>query len=260
MISVLLPTLGSRQKDIVRLLNSLDGQTFKKFEIIIAVQENHNLIKNIVKNYGDLNIVQIDLNRKGLSYARNEGLKKCRGNIIILSDDDCWYPNYALEEIDKYFETSNASILLTQIFDKNSNQLYKNYPKDNMIIKNKLELMSKSSIEIAFRRNNIKELYFDENFGLGSNFVCGEEVDFLLRNFNTSIIHYVPLITVYHPKKYSNSSNQQIVAKGALYKKNYNFIICLLVLLRDLFIKKENNFHYFYKGYKEQLKIEESNK
>ena len=42
---------------------------------------------------------------------------------------------------------------------------------------------------------------FDERLGLGSEFVCGEEVDFLLSNYEKNAIFYIPEVTVYHKKK-----------------------------------------------------------
>lgn len=43
--------------------------------------------------------------------------------------------------------------------------------------------MSKSSIEVAFKKDLVMNKKFDERLGLGSEFVCGEEVDFLLSNY-----------------------------------------------------------------------------
>ena len=114
--------------------------------------------------------------------------------------------------------------------------------------------MSKSSIEVAFKKDLVLNKKFDERLGLGSEFVCGEEVDFLLSNYEKNAIFYMPEVTVYHKKKENGSSNKQIIAKGAIYGKNFNIFICLLVLLRDLMLKKENNFKYFFEGYNEYFK------
>lgn len=99
--------------------------------------------------------------------------------------------------------------------------------------------MSKSSIEVAFKKDLLVNKKFDERLGLGSEFVCGEEVDFLLSNYEKNSIFYIPKITVYHKKKENGSSDKQIIAKGAVYGKNFNIFICLLVLLRDLMLKKK---------------------
>ncbi|MFR3098221.1 MAG: glycosyltransferase family 2 protein [Mediterraneibacter gnavus] len=254
-MSVLVPTLGAREKEIKRLLETLEKQSYKNFEIIFVTQDNHDIVKNIICKYSNLNIKQIEMNVKGLSRARNKGLERASGEIVVLSDDDCWYPANALEIIVNTFEKrKSAKIVLSQIFDPEKNISYKNYSSNEEYVKNKLQLMSKSSIEVAFKKDLLMNKKFDERLGLGSEFVCGEEVDFLLNNYEEKAIFYVPEITVYHKKKESGSSNKQIIAKGAIYGKNFNIFICLLVLLRDLIIKKENNFKYFFEGYNEYFK------
>lgn len=254
-ISVLVPTLGIRKKEIRRLLETLEKQTYKDFEIIFITQGNHESVKDIVCKYSNLNIKQIEMNVKGLSQARNRGLDHTSGEIVVLSDDDCWYPANAFEIIVNAFEKrQSAKIILSQIFDPEKNISYKNYTSNGEYIKNKLQLMSKSSIEVAFKKDLLTNKKFDERLGLGSEFICGEEVDFLLSNYEKKAIFYVPEVTVYHKKKESGSSNKQIIAKGAIYGKNFNIFICLLVLLRDLMLKKENNFKYFFEGYNEYFK------
>ena len=61
--------------------------------------------------------------------------------------------------------------------------------------------MSKSSIEVAFKKDLLMYKNFDERLGLGSEFICGEEVDFLLNNYEKEAIFYKPEIMVYHKKK-----------------------------------------------------------
>lgn len=254
-ISVLVPTLGTREMEIRRLLESLEKQSYKDFEIIFVTQDNHEVVKDIICTYSNLSIKQIEMNVKGLSRARNRGLEYATGEIVILSDDDCWYPVDAFENILNTFKKrASVKIVLSQIFDPEKNISYKNYSSNEGYVKNKLQLMSKSSIEITFKKDLLRNKNFDEHLGLGSEFVCGEEVDFLLNNYEKKAIFYVPEITVYHKKKDCRSSNKQIIAKGAIYGKNFNIFICLLVLFRDLIIKKENNFKFFFEGYNEYFK------
>lgn len=248
-VSLLIPTLGTRIREITRLLDSLREQTFKDYEVVLISQDNYELLNSLLIKYPDIDIKNIFSTPKGLSISRNVGLDNISGNLIILSDDDCWYPPEAIKTIVDCFARTDADILLTQIFDKSNNQPYKNYSIKEKVIKNKLELMSKSSIEIAFKKKSIHSL-FDTDFGLGSRFVCGEEVDFLINNLKSNRICYVPVTTVYHDKK-NNKNNMQIKAKGALYAKNYNLLISVFVLCRDLLLKRENNFKNFMKGYYE---------
>lgn len=249
-ITVLVPTLGSREEKIYRLLRSLKDQIYKNFEVVFISQDNHFRLEKIIEEFTDIEITQLKLNEKGLSKARNAGLEIAQGNIIVLSDDDCWYPRDALKKIVNIFrKESSVKFVLTQIYDKESECLYKSYSKQKGYIHNKIQLMSKSSIEIAFKKDKVKYKEFDERFGLGAKFVCGEEIDFLINNFEKKKYVYVPVITVYHLRKSKKDSKEHIIAKGALYAKNYCKIVCIMVLLKDLFMKKECNFKNFFEGY-----------
>ena len=253
-ISFLVPTLGSRENELKRLLNSLENQILKDFEVILVVQDNYDKVLKICDKYKKMNTNCIYSNKKGLSINRNLGLKYCNGDIIILSDDDCWYPNYATIELELNFK--GCDILLSQIYDKKNNKFYKKYSQNKYDINHRLELMSKSSIEIAFSKKIIDSIRFDESFGLGAQYICGEEVDFLLNAYiNGYKIKYIPKIMVYHAIKEKNTYKaDQIVAKGALYAKHFNIIYGIFVCIRDLILKRENNITNFFRGYYEYIK------
>ena len=256
-VSFIVATLGQREDELRRLLDSLTKQTYKDFEVIFITQIEHASVERIMKDFEGLRFKHVKIERKGLSIARNAGIKEAEGDICILADDDGWYNAEAVEKIVGKFEANpQISVLMTQIYDKDQNVPYKNYPSKEAIINQKIKLMSKTSSEIALRRSRLKDCQFDERFGLGAEFVCGEEVDFLLRNYKRNTYLYTPIVTMYHPKKMCRDSNKQVIAKGALYKKQFNLAVSLLVLMRDLIMKKQNNFKYFFEGYNEYRKRE----
>ncbi len=250
-ISLLVPTLGTRPVELKRLLDSLKIQTFSDWEAIIVTQDNHQLVGDIIKNYIPLSVRQIKTDLKGLSKARNEGMKYVTGDVVVLSDDDCWYPADALDKLSFIFKKNpSINVLMTQIMDPIGNVLYKNYPNNRLYITQKIQLVRKSSIEIAFKKNSLKNEMFDEKLGLGSDFVCGEEVDFLIRNYSKDSQYlYEPIVSVFHRKKEGHDTRSQIEAKGAVYGKNFNIFVCIAVLTRDLLLKHENNIIPFFKGY-----------
>ena len=219
-ISFLVPTLGTREMELNRLFNSLVDQTNQSFEVIIVPQDNFDIVSGIVKGYEDLLCIKVvQCKMKGLSVARNAGLPFCKGKIIVLSDDDCWYPNNAVEVITSSFD--NTDVLLTQIYDPISGVKYKDYSSSEKVISSEFDVLSRSSIEIAFL--NRYQIQFDEKFGLGAEYICCEEVDFLLQLYsNNAKIKYIPITSVYHAKKKEAPSVNQVIAKGALYSKNYN--------------------------------------
>lgn len=259
LISLLVPTLGQRESELKRLLDSLVAQSYKNIEIIVVSQDNHNIVSNQCAIYKNcLTIKHITSAVKGLSLARNVGLHEAAGDIIILSDDDCWYPTNAMRSIvDGFISNQEADVLLTQIFDPISNCPYKNYEKDIKILRKATDLLSRSSIELAFRKDD--NFQFDVLFGLGAKYVAGEENDFLIRCLKSSKkIVYKPIITVYHERKNQKESPAQLRAKGAFYAKHFGFIVSNLVLLRDLIKKHQNNYREFWNGYFDYKKSKRS--
>ena len=252
-ISFLVPTLGNRGKEIKRLFDSLIKQSYNNIEVVLVIQDNYASIEALCLEYRpNLDITIIKSDEKGLSKARNRGVAFCKGDIIALSDDDCWYPSDAAKTIINEFNENNVSVLLTQIYDFDNKQNYKAYKQENKMIRSAFSLFSRSSIEIAFLKEAIGTVRFDELFGLGAHFVCCEEVDFLIKLFrNNKKILYSPIITVYHAKKNKGSTRKQVVAKGAIYAKEYNVLVGLLICVKDLLLRKENNFIPFFEGFNE---------
>ena len=228
-------------------------QTYKLFEVIFIAQDNFSQMDEICDSYmNELDIYLIKSSERGLSKSRNKGIPFCKGDLVVLSDDDCWYPEDSAEKIVKSFIENDIDVLLTQIYDHNNSQKYKDYSDERCYISSSFNLMSKSSIEIAFKRKEKTDYHFDELFGLGAHYVCGEEVDFLLYLYrNNCKIFYEPIVTVYHEKKYSGSTRNQVIAKGAIYAKHFNRIIGIMICFKDIVFRKENNFRAFFEGYNE---------
>ncbi|MCI5957783.1 MAG: glycosyltransferase family 2 protein [Clostridiales bacterium] len=250
LISLLVPTLGQREMEFKRLLDSFVAQSYQSMEVVVISQDNHQAVENQCKMYHDrLVIKHLKSDIRGLSLARNIGLRETTGDIIVLSDDDCWYPSNAMKSIaDEFVAHPEMDVLLTQIYDPIANCPYKSYGKAARNLNKTTDLLSRSSIEIAFRKDDT--VLFDELFGVGATYVAGEENDFLIRCLKSKkIIVYKPITTVFHEKKARKESPAQLIAKGAFYAKHFGFIVSNLVLLRDLIIKHQNNFREFWNGY-----------
>jgi len=86
-VSVIVPTIG--RSSIEATKTALKKQTRLPDEIIIIE----------------------DVNQSGPSWARNEGMKKAKGNLIAFTDDDCIPDNDWIERFIKAIEVYNASMV-----------------------------------------------------------------------------------------------------------------------------------------------------
>ena len=125
-LSILLPTLGARIDELKRLFISLENQNNKSFELIIVSQGNHKIIEELLREFS-FKYKQIKIDKKGLSLARNIGMKYVSGNYVVLADDDAWYAEDSINKIIKEMKSNDEEIICFKIFDPISNKYYKNF-------------------------------------------------------------------------------------------------------------------------------------
>ena len=97
-ISVIIP-LYNKSATIKETLQSVLLQTFADFEVIVVNDGSTDSSLEIVTSFDDNRIKIFSQENKGVSAARNHGIKKATSNLIAFIDaDDFWFPNH-LEEI-----------------------------------------------------------------------------------------------------------------------------------------------------------------
>ncbi|MEK9137835.1 MAG: glycosyltransferase family 2 protein [Bacteroidota bacterium] len=85
-VSVIIPTIG--RESIARTREALERQTRPPDEMIEVV----------------------DKERRGVSWARNEGIRRAAGDLIAVTDDDCIPPPDWLERLIKAIDTYDAAV------------------------------------------------------------------------------------------------------------------------------------------------------
>lgn len=91
-VSVIIPTYNNA-KYIDKSINSVLSQTYKDFEIIIVDDGSSDNTKEVLKQYNG-KIKYYYQENKGVSFARNKGIRESSGEYIaFLDSDDVWFPN-----------------------------------------------------------------------------------------------------------------------------------------------------------------------
>jgi len=103
LVSVVIATSG-RQALLEEALCSILCQTVQNFEVIVVDDGQVDDSESVVASFDDKRFVYVGLSeRRGISYARNIGTKRARGQFIaVMDDDDICLPDR--------FSTSLASI------------------------------------------------------------------------------------------------------------------------------------------------------
>lgn len=94
LVSIIMPT-HERGWIIERAINSVLGQTYTNFELIIVDNNSTDDTVEKIKQVSDDRIKLCIETRKGVSNARNCGLKSSKGKFIAyLDSDNTWAPEY----------------------------------------------------------------------------------------------------------------------------------------------------------------------
>lgn len=225
MISLIVPTLGTRMDELNRLFDSLDNQTYKEIEAIVVSQANWDVVENLLEGR-TFKYKHVKTNIRGLSFARNEGLQYVSGDILTFADDDCWYPNNAFEVVCSKMLESNYEIGCFQYFDPIGWEAPRVYAEKEKEKINRIEILQKCSIEIFINLEKVsnEDLLFDTRFGVGAEYPRGEDTILLMDLYEKKYcISYIPKIVVYHPcKERSRSFTQEEWSiKGIVCKRMF---------------------------------------
>jgi len=206
MISLIVATIN-RVAELDRLLSSLGEQSYRDFEIIVVDQNPDDRLVPGLRRHASLAVERLRSER-GLSRARNAGLRVAKGDIIAFPDDDCWYPANLLAEVAAWFESHSGFALLGVALRTAENTPAGPRTPASARVCGKTDVSKCVSSATLFMRQAaaIAVGGFNENFGIGapSEYQAGEERDYVLRALENGFqMWYEPSLTVHHPAMYS---------------------------------------------------------
>ncbi len=121
LISVIVP-LYNKEHHILRAINSIYSQTYKNIEVLIIDDGSTDNSANVVKAINKDNLYLIRQDNKGVSAARNSGIKRSQGEIIAFLDaDDEWRTDFLETIIRLITQYSEAGLYATSYATVNSN-------------------------------------------------------------------------------------------------------------------------------------------
>lgn len=98
MISIILPVYNV-EKYVGTCIKSILSQKFNDFELIIVNDGSTDASLDVINEYHDNRIVLVNQANKGLSEARNTGLKYAKGQFVTFVDSDDFVSQYYLEDL-----------------------------------------------------------------------------------------------------------------------------------------------------------------
>jgi biofilm PGA synthesis N-glycosyltransferase PgaC len=110
LISVIVP-FRNEEKNVNRLLDSLQAQTYKNFEILFIDDHSHDRSSEILATRGIVNLTVLNNKGEGKKSAITTGLQVANGSLIATTDADCILPDRWLSEICHHFVDERVKLI-----------------------------------------------------------------------------------------------------------------------------------------------------
>ena len=213
---------------------------------IVSWQEHENAaIPESIKNRDDVDVWRLDV--KGVSHNRNNSLKHCNGDIILIADDDIIYEKDAFNKILETFEKRPQMDL---------GLFMMNYPNPKIYPDKEVEVgvpfpkyYYGSAVEIALRRNKIGSLNFWPGIGPGNDYLLtGEDEFFLISAIRKGLkSHFIPVLIGSHPAlSTGNRVNDGILrGSGFLIQTIYPFTSILRIPLKAFRVSSQKSYPFW---------------
>ena len=227
---------------IKKCIDSIIEQTYKDFEVIIindGSTDNTNYILNEYKNYS--NIIIINQSNHGVSYSRNVGLEKAKGDYICFIDGDDYIDKDYLSTLISHNIDDKYDWIISGIFDFHNNNIlkelrYENKEWDMNNINNCIDFYSLKLLTAPFPKLFKRSIIQNHKLKFNTNISFAED-----REFNYKYAQYVNCAkSISYIGYYYRVSNPNSLSKKCYpYKLKYD---CLhWNILRKIFENKQYN-------------------
>ncbi len=165
-VSVVIPAFN-RAHTITRALHSVFKQSHPAYEVIVVDDgSNDQTCQLVQEQFPSVQLIQQE--NRGVSAARNCGIRSASGEwIALLDSDDAWMPHKLSRQIDVLQEQPYHPLCHTnELWIRNGkrvNPMKKHEKKGGFIFQNCLNICSISPSSVVLHKNILDEVgYFDE--------------------------------------------------------------------------------------------------
>lgn len=204
--SIIIPTYN-RSSIICRNILSLTKQSFQNFEIIViddgSTDDTEERVKILQKSIANLSYYyQSNAER---SAARNNGIKKAKGEFIICLDSDDYFDNNHLQVLYNYIQNLNeleCAIISGYKYDKKG--LISEAPFPDLPIKNKQIYFFQNPVipaRVCIHKNIFENFIYDTKITIVEDAILWAQISTLFP------MHEIKNSTVYYSLHDDNSVN-----------------------------------------------------
>lgn len=226
LLSIVIPTIG-RKNELQNLLNSIylmDCKNFT-FEVIVVNQNPKGFLDSILTEFMSKDSFRLyNVEFKGLSKAKNFGVKNANGNYITFPDDDCKVFDNSYSIAVKLINDLGLDIISGKCVDENGNDSVQKFKNGNWYLNQNNFEGGFIEATCVIRKEIFDNFDYDENIGAGTFFGAHEGYDWIFRVLkNTGYkIYYSDNIKFYHPQVILNKGDFSSLKRVNSY--TYGFV------------------------------------
>jgi GT2 family glycosyltransferase len=227
-ISLVVATVN-RTRQLVRLLDSLLGQSRTDFEVIVVDQNPEGVLQPLLARYeSKLTLTRVAC-PLGVSRARNLGISLARGDTICFPDDDCWYPPHAVDDIIAFFEAHPAvDMALGRTIDEHGDESVSRFLAQSEPVSRRNVWLAGNTNALFIRRAAAAVIGgFDEKLGPGSGtpFNSGEDTDFVLLALQRGVRIYFAHDLLIHHDQVDSAIDENFLKRVGGYSIGYGRVL-----------------------------------
>jgi glycosyltransferase involved in cell wall biosynthesis len=218
--SLVLATVG-RVTEVERFMAALAAQACPDLDLIVVDQNEDDRLEPVLAPYHQSLAIKRLRSPRGLSRARNVGIKFATGDVIAFPDDDCWYPSGLLSRVESLLEGHPDWDGVTGRSEdgQGSASAGRFDPKSGAV--DLVNVWGRGISYTIFLRRRVVERVgeFDETLGVGAGtpYGSGEETDYLIRAVRAGFtLQYSPTLVVYHPDP-TQGYDARVLRRGRSY-------------------------------------------
>ena len=204
--SLILCTVGRRDEIGLFLDSLLLQQRHADCQVLLVDQNRDDRLVGLVADYaGRLSITHLRTETRGLSRARNVGLRHATGELVGFPDDDCAYPPGFLARVDRAFGDDPSLDAITGHPTADPDAVLADDWRAGTMELDRVRVMNRcQEFTIFVRGTSLGGVRFNDLLGVGAGTPWGsdEGPDFLVRLVDAgNRLVYHPRLLVYHPNK-----------------------------------------------------------
>lgn len=243
-LSIIVCTFN-RSYAIAQCLNSiaesLSAAAPIEAEIVVVDNASTDNTSAVVKEWAEKCVFPVQLlyePKKGLSAARNCGLRSAHGELLAFTDDDCRLSKEYVRDLLRHDAADTGPVFRGgRVELGDPTDLPVTIKTDPDVIRMSLKMNSARhndagiiiGCNMALRRTLANTIgFFDENLGAGTSIPAAEDTDYLYRGYlSGAVLEYVPDTIIYHfhGRKTVTEINKLLcnymLGLGALYIKYF---------------------------------------